>query len=542
MEKSSPAIGYLAAAAAVCSFLVFYPTLWCGFINLDDPYYITNNPLIRSLDYGAVVRLFTEPHLAAWIPLTYLSLAIDYHFWGDNPFGYHLTNLVMHSINTALVVLLADRLVGLTCCRDQGEGEFSAGFRWRYLLAALLAGLLWGLHPLRMESVAWAAERKDVLNGLLALASVLAYLAYTRRRDAGIRVQAPLYMLSLVFFVASLLAKQVSVTLPVILLLLDWYLLRGQNRGRVQLLIEKIPFFFVALSVTVTTIYFAATGSKLISAHEMPLYVRVLVSGNAIFEYCRLSIFPMGISPYWVLPKPLPYAYLFKTVAVCAVTLFSLRNMRCNRGRVATWIGFIVLVSPVLAFVQAGDDIALAARYTYLPSIAFALAVSLWLGVQMRGGPIAASVLTGVTALFLAGSTYCTHRLIGVWNDTGTFWSRVIEVSPAGRAFGDRGVYYLIKGRSSEAVADFTAAIAIAEGSNRRVLHNLYAFRGAALTDVGRFAEAVADLDRSIELYPHPTYYYLRGTALKTMGRTAEAETDFRSAGTDPPAIDWFEK
>lgn len=542
--------------AGIVTLLVYLGSLSCGFINLDDPFYITNNPLIKSLDVAAVRRIFSEAHLGAWLPLTYISFAVDYHFWGNNPTGYHLTNILLHAVNASLVVLLADRLIqGGRGLRVEGEGfstlngssQISAVYS--YPLMLLLAGLLWGLHPLRVESVAWAAERKDVLNGFFTLAAILVYLSYTKRKDAGAGWQdfLPVYSLALAFFVLSLLAKQVSVTLPLILLLLDWYPLGRLKKGRLTpLLVEKIPFLAVALLITLVTIHFAVEEKMLSSMRDLPFYVRVLVSGNAIFEYCRLTLFPVGISPYFVLPKPLPYGYLVKTAVVAAVTLFLLRARTRWPAAAASWFAFVILLSPMLAFVQTGDDIAMAARYSYLPAvapcIAAAAALVLLAGrLQRRDRSYLSVTVLAVVAGFIVINVAVTLKLVKVWQDTGSFWSRVIEIEPVGRAYGDRGVYYLINGRSAAAVADFSAALDIAAKAGVRSTFNLYAFRGVALSDTGRFAEAVADFDRAIELYPHQTYFQQRGAALKALGRAAEADEDFRRAGPSPPPIDWFE-
>jgi hypothetical protein len=354
-----------------------------------------------------------------------------------------------------------------------------------------------------------------------------------------------LYLLSIGLFTLSLLAKQVSVTLPVILLLLDWYPLRRLHRGTLtRTLVEKIPFFAVSLLITVVTLYFAVVEKKLISMTTMPFLVRVVVSGNALFEYLRLSLLPVGISPYFVLPKPLPYSYPVKTAVIVVVSLLLFRHGGRLRGTAAAWCCYLIAMAPMLAFLQAGDDIALAARYTYLPLIGPTIGAALLLeryGSRLAGRRAQrGAVILGF--LLMLGMTGVTLKLIPVWRDTGTFWSRVIAIDPVGRAYGDRGVYSLINGRSDAAREDFTAAIDIATKSGVRTLHNLYAFRGVALSDTGRFAEAVADFDRAIAIYPHPTYYQLRGAALRALGRTTEAERDLRRAGPNPPPIDWFEK
>jgi len=543
-EKTVIMVGMIVAAATM---LVYLGSLSCGFINLDDPYYISNNALIRSLDGEHLLGVFTVPHLGNWLPLTYLSFAIDYHFWGDNPGGYHLTNIILHAANAALVVLLASAL-----CRDKLLAACIPveRSRWVYPLMLLLAGLLFALHPLRVESVAWAAARKDTLNGLFTLSSLLAYLRFVRLKAAGEKRFKWLgaYLLSLVLFTCSLLAKQVSVTIPVILLLLDWYpLARLQRKKFMAVSAEKIPFFAISLLITLLVIFIAAEEKILISTKDMPIYVRVLVSGNAVFEYCRLSLFPVGISPYFVLPKPLPYGYLVKTAAVAALSLFLLWRAPRRPAAAATWFAFVILLAPMLAFLHAGDDIALAARYTYLPATALSIAAAAGLMLLAErliaaGRRLSAALLLGSVTLCLGVGTGITLKLIKVWQDTGTFWSRVIEIEPVGRAYGDRGVFYLINGRSAEAADDFSAAIDIAVSTGLTSVYNLYAFRGVAFSDIGRHAESVADFDRAIGMFPHPTYFQQRGLALKALGREIEAEDDFRRAGPNPPLIDWFER
>jgi tetratricopeptide (TPR) repeat protein len=536
--------GFIALLVGAATLLVYSGALSCGFINLDDPFYITNNPLIRSLDPVSLLRLFTESHLAAWLPLTYLSFAVDYHFWGLNPYGYHLNNILLHAINAMLVVVLCDR-VYRTMYPD--AVEIAEGGRL-HMAMLLLAGLLFSLHPLRVESVAWAAERKDVLNGLFTLSAILAYLGYVRRKAAGEGRPLLLYLLALGFFLLSLMAKQVSVTLPVILLLLDWYPLARLQRGRIFLLFkEKVPFFLVSLLITFVTIFFAVAEKKLISMASMPFLVRLVVSGNAIFDYLRFFLVPVGINPYFVLPKPLPYGYSLKAALVFPAVLLLLRYAGRFRGTATVWLSYLTAIAPMLAFVQAGDDIAIAARYTYLPLIAPAIGAAIlfrrlcndWL---VTGKRLRVAALGLLVTVFLFGSVTITLKLVPVWRDTGAFWSRVIAIAPVGRAYGDRGVYYLINGRSAEAVEDFNMAIEIAVRSGIKSVYNLYAFRGVALSDTGHFAEAVADFDRAIGIYPHPTYFQQRGIALKALGRETEAAEDFRRAGSNPPAIDWFEQ
>lgn len=180
MKSSRKVVVATALIVALISLLVYLRALDCGFVNWDDQIYILNNVDIRGLDRKFFVWAFTDTATGWWMPLTWLSFAVDYHFWGLDPFGYHLTNILLHAVNGGLVVLLADRLLaGAAGSGEQGP----APARWRYPALLLLAGLVWGLHPLRVESVAWATERKDVLNGAFALGAAIFYLHYAQLVD-----------------------------------------------------------------------------------------------------------------------------------------------------------------------------------------------------------------------------------------------------------------------------------------------------------------------------------------------------------------------
>ena len=215
-DTSKKQIVIVALAVGLICMLVYFRALSCGFINWDDQDYILNNTAIRSLD-GIVNWAFTANHLGWWMPLTWISFAIDYYFWGLNPVGYHLTNIILHAVNAGLVVMIADSLLN-----QWSKVQAPIRSKLQYLVTLLLAGFLFGIHPLRVESVAWVTERKDVLNGVFALGSILFYLRYVRKRESSEKNKtfAYDYILSLIFFMLSLMAKSVSVVIPMMLLLL----------------------------------------------------------------------------------------------------------------------------------------------------------------------------------------------------------------------------------------------------------------------------------------------------------------------------------
>jgi protein O-mannosyl-transferase len=538
VSKDRHHIYAMALAAGLVCLAVYLRALTCGFVNLDDPEYVLNNAAIRHLDRNLVVTAFTGATAGFWMPLTWVSLALDHQVWGLNPLGYHLTNVLLHAVNAGLVVLIADRL-----CRKRFAEEWEkTGQAYLYPGMLLLAGLLFGIHPLRVESVAWVTERKDVLNGLFSLGSVYCYLRYAQQQEGGAAGHASRlwYPFSFALFGLSLMAKSVSVVLPAMFLVADWYPLGRLRQGRLwPPVAEKLPFLFLSGAMSVATLYFTAQSRFLVSYDDFPLGQRLLVSGNAVYEYVRLFLVPTGISPLHVIPDPIPTAYAV-TTALVAVVCVGAAAARKSRWVPAVWLAFLLPLLPVLAFFQNGDQ-SFASRFTYLPSVVPGIAAAAAIvSVAARGGSLLLRrEAFAVAALLLLVHAGMTYRLIGVWQDTGTVWSRAIDLEPQAILFKERGIYYHGAGRYDAAIADYTAAIERAPAGLEPYIYNLYACRGEALRAAGRHAEAVADLTTAITLYPHPEYFHFRAAALKELGRIQEAAADAARAGEATGPLGW---
>src|SRR5512144_1307441 len=208
----------MAVSLAMVTLFVYLPALRNEFVGVwDDNIYIVENPHIRSLDAAFFHWAFLDFYASNWHPLTWISLAADYALWGPNPLGYHLTNIILHAFNTLAVVLLVIKLLQTAKERQTGPDLPSFPGERTILLAAGVTGLLFGLHPLHVESVAWVSERKDLLCALFYLLSIITYASYVSNKTYKT------YILTLVFFVLALMSKPMAVTLPVVLLLLDWY-------------------------------------------------------------------------------------------------------------------------------------------------------------------------------------------------------------------------------------------------------------------------------------------------------------------------------
>ncbi|MDD2367020.1 MAG: tetratricopeptide repeat protein [Desulfuromonadaceae bacterium] len=534
MKFTSGSVLKIAAVSWIICFAVYFRALFCGFVNYDDSEYVLHNILIRDLNLDFLKFVFTSSYAGSWMPLTWISFAIDYRLWEMNAFGYHLTNILLHSTNTFVVVLIADKVLGKKYCDIQNIQP--------YLAMLLLSGLFFGIHPLRVESVVWISERKDVLNGLFALGSVLFYLMYAQAKDIeGKSRLAANYSISLMLFALSLMAKSITVVMPALLIIIDWFPLKRLRKTTILTIIyEKIPFLLLSLAVSVLTIYYAQTDGMFLTLNEISFYKRLLISGNSVFEYLRLIIFPVGIQPFYIINPVLPASYAIKAVVVVAVCCSSLYFIKSRPWIPALWFLFLTPLLPVLAFFQNGGEEAMAARFTYLPAVPISVIAAFGF-FQVYRYQNKLRVLLCVTILFLLlFYATVTYRDTIVWDNTGTLWTRLLEVQEIGRAYVQRGMYYYSIGHYDEAIQDLSRAIEIAKREKVPVLHNLYAFRGDSYRAMKSYDKALEDLTSAIEITPNPSCNYLRGLTLKSMGRQHEAEKDFELAGEHPIPLDWY--
>jgi tetratricopeptide (TPR) repeat protein len=535
----------LAAGVGLVCLLVFLRSLGCDFVNYDDPEYVLINPIIRQFDYNLLVSAFTEPHIGWWMPLTWISFAIDFHYWKFNPLGYHLTNALLHAGNAGLVSLIAGQIVQSVLTETECHtAERAKNIHFLYIVVPLLAGLLWGIHPLRVESVAWVTERKDVLNGLFTLGAIYFYLLYVGKRESNVRGFLCLYLISLSLFALSLMSKSISVVVPAMLLVIDWYPLNRLRRGHVRrVLSEKIPFILLSVSMAILTVHFSAQAGYLVPYSEFPFSQRLIVSGNALIQYIWLMLYPFGLMPFYLIPDPIPHFYTFKAVLFVIFACFCYVKRKSHRWLIPLLLLYIFPLIPVLAFFQNGDQ-AYAARFTYLASLAPTIAVACAFGsVCLHGSGFERQkarygyILMAV--IVVLGSM--TIRDIAVWKDSISMWSRVIDIQPEVPSYKERGRLYAARGNYSAAVNDFTAAIAIASGVWKQNIFTLYAFRGEAYRLAGQYPQALQDFTTAISMNPHPVYFSRRGQILKQQGKLDAAGEDFAKAGGVTAPLEWFD-
>ncbi len=359
------------------------------FVEWGDRRELLDNVHYRGFGWANLSWMFTTIHQGHYQPLTWLSFAADYAIWGMRPAGYHATSLVLHSVCAVLVYLIILRLLGPEA-----------------LVAALLGAMLFALHPLRVEAVAWATERRGPLSSALALASVLAYLYRAR-------------WLSVALFGLALLAKEFVFTLPLVLIILDVYPLRRRAWR------EKIPFFVLAALGAAVAIASSARSGVALSLAEYGVVERVAQCFYGLAFYLQKTILPTGLSPIYSIPPDLdPFAmrYVVSAIVVIGLTAGLVAARRRFPAALAAWVVFVVILSPVLGLAQTGHQIA-ADRYTYLPAVAVSALVASGL---VKLGRIAPAVMLPL----LAALAVLTWKQVGVWRDPETLWRHAVRVDP----------------------------------------------------------------------------------------------------------------
>ncbi len=516
---------------ALLTLLVYLPSTQNGFVNWDDATYVLGNGRIRTFDIGFLRWVFTSHIANNWHPLTIISYAIDYQLLGLNPFIYHFTNVVFHALNTFLVAILSFKLVSRAGIYNNDD---PTSIRDGALKASLITSLLFGLHPLHVESVAWVSERKDVLYAFFYLLSVLSYLKYISAVPK--KAIYPYYTAALSFFLLSLMSKPMAVSLPLILLLLDYYPFGRLNRfgglkwTEAKVILEKIPFFILSALAGMLTIW--AQGKAVAPLAQMPFLMRIFIAIRAYIFYVYKTILPVNLAPLYPYPTLVVFfthEYMAASILFLLITVLSILAFRKYRFFLVLWLYYIFTLLPAIGLVQVGDQAA-ADRYTYLAGLGPFILVS---GVivsalkKTRERKVIYALLNSVVILMFLTMSLLTVRQENIWKDSVSLWSHEIALYPATyRAYELRGLAYQGSNDNKSAVKDFDAAIALAPKDAPS-----YSNRGISYGILGDYAAAIRDFDSAIglnskseEAYNNRGYTYLK------MREYDKAIEDFRKA------------
>ncbi len=518
----------LPVAVVVLSIVAFLPALQGQFVNWDDQANFVANDGFRGLGWSQLKWMWTGTLLGHYIPLTWMTLGLNYVLGGMNPWGYHLGNLLLHAANALVFYCLARRLLRAAGVEESARLYWGAGF----------AALVFSLHPLRVESVAWATERRDVLYALFFLLSALAYVRSVEEPSAvGCRWR----LASLAAFVAALLSKAAAMTLPAALLVMDVYPLRRVKRvGWRRIVIEKIPFGMLAAAGAVVAMVAVRKGAVVTPYSEYGVAARIAMTFYSFWFYPWKWVWPVGLSPLYELPPhvdPLAARFLVPAIGLIIVTAILTALRRRWPGGLAAWVFSALMILPVSGAVHAGYQLA-HDRYSYVSGLGFAvlaggaLAWVLGLAGRRRLGrwvaPLMLAAAAAALALLGAGSWEQTRT----WKNSETLWRGALELDPDCMiCHNNLGSALLERKQYREAEAEYRRALALRPG--RGPTHNNL---GTALVFQERYGEAEQEFKEALRLQPTLTGAMANlGAVYGRQDRYEEAVTMLRQAYREKP-------
>ena len=514
-----------AQTAAICLLIIalnlaiYAQTVTFDFVLYDDPDYVTQNPVVQEgVTAGGMAWALTAMHASNWHPLTWVSHMLDFQLFGFNAGGHHLTSVLLHILNTLALFVLFRRLTA-----EPWPSAF---------VAALFA-----VHPLHVESVAWVAERKDVLSTLFFLLATLAYVGYVHKggawRYAGVAV----------LFALGLMAKPMVVTLPLVLLLLDYWPLRRQQSWA-KLVVEKLPLFALSAASSVLTMISQRAGGSMEATDLVPLHFRIVNATISYARYLGKIVWPTDLAvlyPHPNLAGGTPWdawqlAAAGSLLVVITVLVVALAGRR--RYPVVGWFFFVITLLPVIGLVQVGQQ-AIADRYTYVPSIGLFVVVAWGALDGLRSLPWNPTVKRAViaiaaSAVVVAGAAASSVQ-VSHWRNSLTLFERTLAVTaPTPIMLSNLGVVLAEQRRFDEAIDCQRRALEIKPDYGRA--HNNL---GITLQLTGRLDEAIQHYRWAVEINPDSAAAHNNlATALRAAGRSSEAVEHYRRAVEIDPGLD----
>jgi tetratricopeptide (TPR) repeat protein len=549
--RVSPSL--IAGFIVLITLIVYIPSLMNGITNWDDPALVMDNPALQDQSAKGLTSLLIKPAGGNFHPLTMLSYAVNYAISGTQPFSYHLFNLLFHLLNTWLVFQLILLLA-------KGKWEVAA-----------IAALLFGIHPMHVESVAWIAERKDVLYTSFFLLSLIQYLRYS---ENGKRAA---YLLSIGLFLLSLLSKPAAIILPLILVLIDYF--QAKDLINRKLLIEKIPFFALSILFGILTVLVQKASGAVGEESPFSFLQRIMFASYSLISYFVKFFIPFQLSafhPYpFITESGPPVIHQLAPLGIAAIgggIWYFFRENRTVLFGLGFFLAGLILVLQLFSF---GNAI-MADRYTYVPYIGLGFLLGCaYLWVKENSRPDIRRITPIFTALLIAGSiafAYISYRQIGTWKNSETLWTNVLQHYPNARtAHYNRGLHFDKTGKLDKAIRDYSNAILLKEDyyealQNRGRSYRLskqyenalsdfskaiesdstrviaFLNRGNTFGDLERYEESWADFDKVIRLDPtNANGYFGRGFSNFRLNRLQEAIQDFsRAVELNPNMADGY--
>jgi protein O-mannosyl-transferase len=461
----------------VSTLTVYHRVLNYGFVNYDDSDYVVKNKQVRSgLSCEGIVWAFTTGEAGNWHPLTWLSLMLDSQLFGNNIGGFHITSVLLHTINALLLFLVFKKMTGAM---------------WRSAFVAAV----FALHPLHVESVAWISERKDVLSGLFWILTIWSYLHYVRK--GGVQW----YVLTLIIFALGLMSKPMVVTLPLVLLLLDyWPLGRFEVSWNRRIILEKVPFFILSAVSSVVTFFVQKSGGYVATKEHVPLMARVINVPISYIEYIEKMLWPSGLAAFY--PHPLYHVSVWKCVTATLVLLvifvWAIKLVRSHKYVSVGWLWYVGTLVPVIGLIQVGDQ-ALADRYTYIPLTGLLLIIAWGLPELIIKRPNRQIVLGAAMPAVLVILAVCTYIQTGYWRNSIALFEHALKVTKDNyEAHFCLAKPYEDAGRIDISIQHLSEAVRIRPDYNmaRNAL-------GAYLLEKGSTMEAISQFNKTLQINPN---------------------------------------
>jgi protein O-mannosyl-transferase len=540
---------------AICIFLaaiiwiVFGQAMRHGFVNFDDDVYVYKNGMVsQGLTSTSIAWAFTQVHSSNWHPLTWLSHMLDCQWYGLNPSGHHLTNIILHTATAILLFLLLRKMLTFATPplpsplfhkRHGGEGAVAcehatvpsphdAGVergpgRGAALWCSAFVAAVFAIHPLRVESVAWIAERKDVLSGLFFVLTLISYTSYATHKTYKT------YLLTLLFFAFGLMSKPMLVTVPFVLLLLDYWPLgrvsRAGNAIRAYgwLIVEKIPLFLLSLAMCLMTLR-----AQKEALSYLPISIR---AGNAVVSYAvylKQLFYPAGLAVFYPYPETgLATAKITAAVLLLlAISVLAILGRRKYPWLLVGWLWYLGMLVPAIGILQVGSQ-AQADRYTYLPQIGLCLALA-WTAADWCAGVRLRRLALGISsALIVVALLFCAHRQTAYWRNSESLWTHTLACTADSlTARINLGNALLDQGQVAEAMVHYQRALQLRPDDPEANVSF-----GYGLVQQRKPDNAAGYFQRALALKPdHAAAHNDLGNVLAQKGKVTEAIVHFQKA------------
>lgn len=522
-------------ALVILTLIVYWPVCHYGFVNYDDLGYVADNQMVhRGITAETVRWAFRTATMSNWHPLTWISYLLDWDIYGNHPGAFHFTNLLFHVANVILLFLLVERMTH--ACWES------------FVVAAIFA-----VHPLHMESVAWISERKDVLSGFFFLLTLLAYVSYVRKDEEeqkditkkttpfllfSFSPRRRFFFFALIFFALGLMSKPMLVTLPCVLLLLDFWPLNRVFRDPdavvfsketgatfLRLVIEKLPFFVLALLASIATFVAQSKGGSVSSLQLIPVGWRISNAFIACVLYIEKMLWPVKLAIFYPYHTPKILPALAAAMLVLSISAIALATLRRKPIFAVGWFWFLGMLIPVLGIVQVGAQ-SLADRYTYLPMIGISFPVIWGISELSRRWNFREKILAALSAFVIGTCVVLSRTQLPAWRNSETLWRHAIAVTSRNDlANHNLGAELMAQGRYDEAMRHFEKAIEIyppyAEAHDAL---------GTLLTGQGKFDEALEQYQLAIKYKPNVALFHLNLGDLFKASRPQEAILEYLKA------------